>query len=310
MIDETLRKQLQECDALPSLPSVALRIIDLGRNPNASLTDVERVLTNDPAIVARVLQVANSPLYGVRQCDSLREALLLIGVDGALALALALAVMQMQDDLQRTIEADCLDLGHYWRRSLLSALAGRVLGKTLRRHDCEQLFLVGLVQDIGLLLLARIRPEIYKIALGRTQQTHQQWVSAERAVLDDDHAKVGAWLLNFWGVPEHLTGAVAHSHDLGADNMSFLPPFERCAAFSGALADLYLDSELSTTLQSLPDHMSSLLGIDPDGLEQVLLDMGEQMREIEIIFETPLLDSNERESKIKQAKVAMTLRML
>lgn len=307
MLPDELRQQLEMIEDLPSLPSIALQLIDLGRNPNTDIQAVEAALVNDPALVARVLQVANSPLYGARQCDNLREAILLLGVDSTLSLALVMVIVQLQAGLANVIAAQSLDLNHYWRRSVLSALAARVLAQTLRRRDGEQLFLTSLVQDIGVLLLARVYAELYPITEQRA--SHALWVEREQQQLAISHAEVSAWLLNKWNMPEYISGAVAHSHSDDA-LLTNLSMFDRCIVFSGVLADLYLDEQLSPELAVLPIQLDQHLAVDDELLEEVLVRMSEQMRALEVIFRVPMLSESECAAKIKQAKVAMTFRML
>lgn len=307
MISAELREKLETIEDLPTLPAIALRLIELGRNPNSSTLDVEKTLINDPALVARILQVANSPLYGARQCDNLREALLLLGVDGALSLALVMVIMQLQRGLEMGLPKDALNLSHYWRRSILSALAARVLGRILRRRDCEQLFLTALVQDIGVLLLARIQPALYQTT---DQTSHRHWEQIELSALQTGHALVSAWVLNKWDMPEYMTGAVAHSHLYDAEHLTHLGVFERCIVFSGALADIYLDDRLSSSLTELPTHLAAHLNIDVEMFEEILAQMTHNMLSMESIFQVPMLTEEECARKIKQAKVAMTFRML
>lgn len=307
MISAELRKNLETIEDLPTLPAIALRLIELGRNPNSSTLDVEKTLINDPALVARVLQVANSPLYGARQCDNLREALLLLGVDGALSLALVMVIMQLQRGLEQGLPKDALNLSHYWRRSILSALAARVLGRILHRRDIEQLFLTALVQDIGVLLLARIQPALYQTT---DQTSHRRWEQIELSALQTGHAAVSAWILNKWDMPEYMSGAVAHSHQFDTEHLMRLGVFERCIIFSGALADIYLDDRLSSSLAELPAYLAAHLNINEEMFEEILAQMTHDMHSMESIFQVPMLTEEECARKIKQAKVAMTFRML
>lgn len=307
MLSDELRRQLEAIEDLPTLPSIALQLIDLARNPNTDVQSVESALMNDPALVARVLQVANSPLYGARQCDNLREAILLQGIDATLSLSLVMVIVQLQHGLTKVIAPESLDLNYYWRRSVLGALAARVLAQVLRRRDGDQLFLAALVQDIGVLMLARIQPELYQISARRP--SHTLWAAREQQALTVSHAEISAWLLNKWDMPEYISGAVAHSHDLG-QVLADRSMFERCVVFSGMLADLYLDEWISPELKSLPLLLDQFLSIDEQLLEDVLIQMSAQMRGLETVFRIPMLSESECDAKIKQAKVAMTFRML
>ncbi|OGT19312.1 MAG: hypothetical protein A2V90_04950 [Gammaproteobacteria bacterium RBG_16_57_12] len=313
MLSEEVLEQLRECDDFPVPTSLMLRIIDLGRDPEASFDDVEDVIKTDPGMVARILQVANSPLYGVRQCDNLREALLLIGIDGSLALALAFCVQQMQKDMQRNLSDKVIDLDSYWRRSLLCALASRVIGRMLKRKDAEQLFLIGLMQDIGILALAQIRPQIYGSLPGDDAGNfHTRCCEAELAALGADHADVSAWLIEYWGLPQKFSVAAYCSHCITGTGLTQTQAeaFDLCVAFSGAIADMYLLSEFPASFRATAERMQALLGLNAAALADALSLVCAQVNQLEAIFAMPVLDEHLREQKLRQAQAALTMRML
>lgn len=96
-----LERRLGFCGNLPSLPAVALRIIELANNPDVDLDDLAQVIAMDPALVTKLFRAANSPLYGLRRkATNLRQALNLLGLQGTLTLALGFSLIASSDSLR------------------------------------------------------------------------------------------------------------------------------------------------------------------------------------------------------------------
>ncbi len=153
-----LERRLSFCGNLPSLPAVAIRIIELANNPEVHLNDVARVIAMDPALVTKLFRAANSPLYGLRrQATNLRQVLNLLGLQGTMALALGFSLMAGSPGMSAT----ALDAEQFWRRSLLAATGCRILGERLGLKNLEELFLAGLLHGIGIMALAIMMPDRY-----------------------------------------------------------------------------------------------------------------------------------------------------
>src|SRR5690606_32145114 len=112
-----------------------------------------------------------------------------------------------QDDKQ----GDSLDYPLFWRRALLNATVGRALAEELGLRNGEELFLTCLLQDIGMLALTRVIPDLYADA--QDQARHDTVIRTERERLGVDHAAVGGWLLKSWRFPDTIEQGVASSHE-------------------------------------------------------------------------------------------------
>ena len=79
-MNKDLINKLKKCSSLPSLPAVALQIVEASNDPDVSIADVAKLVKMDPATASKILMVTNSPLYGVRRrVDNLRQAMALVG---------------------------------------------------------------------------------------------------------------------------------------------------------------------------------------------------------------------------------------
>lgn len=120
---EHLLEQLRYCSNLPSLPAVALKIIDLARKTDTNLTQINHYISLDPALAAKIIRTANSPLYKSRyQASNISQATNMLGTYGVLTIALSFS---LTDSLMKHAKnkLNMNDNGSFWRRSITAALA-------------------------------------------------------------------------------------------------------------------------------------------------------------------------------------------
>ncbi len=291
----------------PSPPGVATHIIELARDPDIEMGKVARALSMDSALATKILRIANSPLYAQRRkSDNLRQALVVLGLNATLTLALSFSLVKAL----RTGRANGLDHSWYWRRALLAATAARALGDAMHQTLAEEIFLAGLLQDVGILALDQALPELYR-GCDQLQRNHGALAEHERRALQTDHAEVGAWLMRTWNLPEHLHRAIGHSHHLdpqpSADPVAV---FLRCVSLSGPVADLFLLDPADRPFAETALAAERALGLDKLSFGQVLGTVGAMIPETEAIFESDTLARQHPELILEQAREVLMLRSL
>ena len=131
----------------------------------------------------------------------------MFGWTGTLNIALSFSLVGgIQED-----KSIGLDHGLFWKRSLATAVACRTLGEVTGYSLREELFLPGLLQDIGMLAIDKAEPQVYA-DIGDRQQDHKYVCVLEKQKIGADHAAVGQWLLKSWRIPEKITRLIALSH--------------------------------------------------------------------------------------------------
>ncbi len=205
-----LTAALALCRNLPSPPGIALRIIELAQDPEADIATAADIIAIDMALSARMLRIANSPLYASRRrIENLGQALTMLGLNATISLALGFTVTQ---GLTGGGGADHDLRQRAWKRSILSALAASQLGQARGLRRLEELMLAGLLQDLGVLCLAQAESERY-LPLLREARDNTDLVAREREELGCSHADVGAWVAEQWGLPRYLVESISHSED-------------------------------------------------------------------------------------------------
>lgn len=297
--------RLRNCSDLPSPPSVAERIIQLGQDPSANLDDVVTTVKTDPALAARLLRMANSPLYArQRKIDNLRQALMLFGLNGTLTLALSFSLV---GSLRAGTGAG-LDYNLFWRRSIGVAAAAQSLGARLQLGSREELFLAGLLQDIGMLALDKALPDLYG-RLDGDQQHHERLVAYEQGAVGIDHGAAGAWLLQYWNLPETVCYAAAASH--GAEELPVpqeYRPLADCIDLATAVADVWLRDDYEQAVETAAERAERRLQIDRDKLQEMLESVKQSLLETGDLFDIDLGDAERMERILSQAKEVLLMR--
>ncbi len=298
-----LETTLLHCRSLPSPPGVAVQIIALAQDPNATLGAAAQIIGVDPALSARLLRVANSPLYATRRrIDTLTQALAMLGLNATLSLALGFSLIQGLRGHNGTAELQ----ERIWRRSVLTAMAARLLGQQANLKRAESLMLAGLLQDIGRLALLQAMPEEYS-ALCAGSEDNAALLALERERFDADHADVGAWLARRWNLPDYLVEAIATSEQDDAED-----PFLRCIQASGAIADLWLaPPEANDAARALAcARAGACTGHGEEALGEVLSLIAVSLPEISALFEVRIDQPSHLQAISDEARELLILRNL
>lgn len=202
-------------DGLVTLPDVFIRINQLVEDPDSSIADIAKVVSQDPSFTVRLLRVANSPFYGFSSTiDTVSKAVSVIGTGQIRNLALATAVARSFAGLPN----DLVSMENFWHHSLYCALVARILAKRVkaRRCDADAVFTAGLLHDIGELVIFNRLPEQAKEALLMVLDSADEFpvYQAERQAIGFDHADVGGELARQWHLPPMLEECIACHHDV------------------------------------------------------------------------------------------------
>ena len=285
-MNSLVTKRLKKCQTLPSPPWVALEILDLCREEVPDIQRIATVITQDPALASHVLRVVNSPFYGLRnEVDTISHAMMLLGANSVRTLALSFSLIQ---GLRRD-ETAAMELPNYWQRCLISAVACRALGGWLQMPNEEGLFLVGLLQDVGMLALRESYAELYTDLVTQADGSHEHLLELERAEFGFGHGEVSGWLAQEWNLPEIYQSCLRFSHELEhpeapVDLLSFI----KLAALSGMVADIWVGKDSSTAAERAKTAAVELAGMGEQEFLTVLSRIAEAQGEVGRVFKINL----------------------
>ncbi len=208
---ENLRKIVKRVDYLPTLPQVVSRMVSAMANPSTSAADIEKIISTDQAITAKMLKVVNSSFYSFpRRIGSVCEAVVMLGFNTIRNLAITCSLFHTF----KSHNWDGFDQRRFWDHSIGAAVFTRYLGsRFVPSMDGEELFVMGLLHDIGKLVLEQFCPDKFGEILGRMWKEDLSFYQAEMKVVGISHAEIGRWLCNQWNLPSGLAEAIGQHHE-------------------------------------------------------------------------------------------------
>ena len=210
--EELKTRIYSKIDELPTLPVVIPRLLRLMESGRSSAADVTKAISQDPALASRILRVSNSAYYGFsRKIAGLERAVALLGFNMVKSLALSIGVIR---GLPSGKGSQPFSREGLWVHSLAVATAMKELGAKLGRRDADgYLFIIGLLHDIGKVVLDQFFNELFRRALEEAGGPDGvELYVAERRVIGFDHGEVGGMLLTRWNFPGEIVAPISAHH--------------------------------------------------------------------------------------------------
>jgi HD-like signal output (HDOD) protein len=208
-----MERIVEETNTVYSLPLFYEHLNETINHPRSSIDDISRVITEDQGLTARLLRLANSPMFGCyAKVDSISKAVTIIGTQQLRDLALAASVM----GVFKGIPEDLMSMTSFWRHSIACGIIARSLAVYRRESNVERLFVAGMLHDVGQVVLIAARPDISRALLETQRDTGRLYLNLERDQLGFDHAELGGALLKKWKIPASIGEPVACHHNPGS----------------------------------------------------------------------------------------------
>jgi diguanylate cyclase (GGDEF)-like protein len=304
LFEKELPSILTRADNLPSLPAVALEVLRISQDEDASLDDLANCLARDPALAAKLLKLANSSLFGGgKAVTTLQRATMLLGMKTVKLMALSFS---LAGSLPKQGKQGSFDYGAYWQRSLVCAIAARSVASLIKSPRCDEAFLCGLFSHFGKLVLMRCLPEEYESVLAETGGWPS--VAEESARLGFSSTDVCGTLLKSWELPPLIYVTVGTwAHPEAADALE--DPHERQLAQLLRLAHLaegvLCDADKGATLAKLHEEMQRLHGISGSEVNALLVGLESGINEAAELLAIQLPRGTSHQDILDQARMQM-----
>lgn len=209
---EHLKRISQSLLNLPTLPTLAARLLDLVDNPTTNAVNLAQFISQDQVITARLLKICNSSYYGLgREVTSVHQAVVLLGFDMVREVSLGVSVINA---FKSAKSLDGFDISSFWDHSAAVGLVARKIAKGyVPLHNSDALT-AGLLHDIGKVVLIQYLPEEFSQAIILAKQQSKSLETVEREIFGTDHGQIGAWLAERWKLPKSLQDVMAFHHAL------------------------------------------------------------------------------------------------
>ncbi len=209
-----LNRIIGKIEDLPTLPRTVLKITELVNNPKSSAKDLARIITDDQVLTARLLKLVNSSFYGFPQrISTVTGAIVLLGFDAIRNLLLTTSVF---DVFSNNKKSSRFNQEKFWDHSLGCAVGAKVIGNAMRHDRIEELFVSGLLHDIGKIVEMMFLPKQFSKITDYVNDNNILMRTAEEALLGYTHAEIGKLLGERWNLPPKLISIIAHHHQPSA----------------------------------------------------------------------------------------------
>lgn len=202
-------KRIWSSSQLPTLPGVAVRLLELTKDPETELRQVIEVISADPAISAKIMKAANSSFFGLTsEVRTIERAVPLLGTTVSTSMALSFSLAD--DAMTRGPVAE--HYLSYWRQSIVQACAGELLAHRFNRALGGEFFLCGLLLDLGRLAMLKTIARQYVPVLEAWKGSLTPLIDCETESLGFSHVEIGTKLMENWKLPKLMVQAVQLHH--------------------------------------------------------------------------------------------------
>ncbi len=308
-IEEILNDEVR----LPSLPSIAMRILNAVKTDEASLGELAKIVSSDPALAARVLKISNSSFYALPQkVDNIQKALTILGTETLKNIALSFVIVRCM----LTNDGGGFNFDFFWKRAVTAAVASDLISKAIDQKS-DDIFITALLQDIGIVILYLCMSEEYLKVLDEKRASGTSIVAVERKIFNFDHQEVGTRILQKWELPESIYLPIQYHHNNTsvpencrekaqilwlADRMSSAYHGARCVDkindINNTLSQVYgfNDADISRTIDAVANKSVEILSyfeIDAGDMKpysELLLEANEELGKLNISYDQLILE--------------------
>ncbi len=199
---------------LPTLPIIASKLLTLTAQEDTTLTDIANLISQDIALSAKVLRVANSAFYSFpQQIASINQAVSILGINAVRSLVLSFSFLSMGGKKSKSL----FDFERFWERSMIEAAASKLILDQVANANTEEAFTCGLLQNIGQLIFAATLGDEYNQVLQEKQEREKTKIDTDEELLEKEfigisHSTVGYEVTHIWGLPESLRLPIKYHH--------------------------------------------------------------------------------------------------
>ena len=300
-MNDQLVQRIRQCSSLPSLPAIAVQVLELTQKPEADLAEIARVISKDPALSGKILRTVNSSFCGrSQQVSTISHALVILGLQSVKTLVLGFSLVS---NLTRTRSKGFRHVT-YWKRSIAAATAAKTIAARVNLVQQEEAFLAALLMDIGMLVLDQVASEQYG-QVHASVRVHDDLTAAETRALQTTHAEVGGFVTEQWKLPPLLTVPVTHHHSAEQVADPQLRKLTELIHLSGRCADVFVDDGDDAARAIADVRKLCRARYDMNDADALLDEIGGRIKEVATLFEVNIGSSRSFADILKRANEAL-----
>ena len=201
-------QMVAQIDDLPTIPVVAMQVLQLLDNPDVEVEEVVDLMMSDPVMTARILKLINSPVFKpTHEITSLKRALVYMGLRHVREIALTTSLIQVFEE-----DSGALGGNTFWEHSFGVGMVSKIIAKKVGYKDQEKAYIAGIIHDLGEIILSNYLREQFSRVLDSIRNRSANLVSAEIELLGTSHCEVGLCMARKWNFPDAYCEVIALHH--------------------------------------------------------------------------------------------------
>jgi HD-like signal output (HDOD) protein len=298
---EIIEDLIKEKYELPTLPGIALKILEAVKKEEPSLKELGDILCADPPLSAKVLRMANSSSYGLTgRTTSVPQAINLLGPNIVKSLALSFSLVKNFQNRNK----NHFHYTGFWKRSLTVAITSRKITQEVLPPLTEDAFFLGLLHDIGILFLLQCLAKPYSLVLKEKERTGCSYEEAENQILGLNHMEIGGYLVKTWGLPETFHAPISYHHypDKSEMEKPEITTLTRVLHLSSLFADFFTYPDKRSSLGPLERYSKEYGLFDNFHVDEAIKQIQRQTTKVFPMFEMKIEAEKHYEEIIESAR--------
>jgi diguanylate cyclase (GGDEF)-like protein len=303
--ERSLESFIGGIENLPTLPGIAIRILEAVQKEEPDIDEISDVISTDPPLSAKVLRLVNSSFYNLpTKITSVLHSIKMLGVGTVKNIALGFSLVNSF----QAKKSNGFDYTCFWKNSLVGAVSAKLLTEKLNSELLDSAFFMGLLQNIGTLTLGHCLPAQYNLVLSEMEKASSECQDAEEYILGYSHQEIGEYLMKSWGLPEILYMPVGYHHNPEnlASTQSSILVLTKILHLSSLFIELFDDKSRGLNLWLINKNVDAYgFGACVD-VDQIAEDIDQQARQVFPIFEISLENDAEYTQIFQAAKAELS----
>ncbi len=306
MQKEDILSIVLESEELPTLPTVASKLITLTSREDATLSDIADLISQDISISAKILKVSNSAFYSFpQQIGSIHQAVSILGTNAVRSLVLSFSFLS----IKAGNKSGQFNFEEFWQRSLSRAVSAKLILENVKNADTEQIFISSLLQNLGELIFARTFPEKYDQVLAKIEEEQLEISAVEESIIGANHCYIGFEVAKNWGFPEVLLHPILHHHapDEYTGKDVKIKQTVNAVYLSDVLSHILYSDKPEEYHKQFRKDARKLLKLTPENIESILNDIHNQVEMAGKYFGLKMQHTRSIQEILQEANIRLSL---
>jgi len=303
--EEILKKVINSTE-LPTLPNVASKLITMTAREDTTLADIAALVSQDVSLSAKILKVANSAFYSFpQQIGSIKQAVSILGTNAVRSLVLSFSFLTMKRGKLKTT----FNFERFWERSLASGVASKLILEKVKDADTEEIFICGLLQNLGELIFARTLPDTYDEVVRIVEEQKKDPTVVELELIGAQHADIGYHVAKHWGFPKMLLLPILYHHAPEAytgDNKKLRQTIE-AVYLSDLLTNILFADNPEEYHKRFREGAKKLLQLSNEDIDAILSDLHLQVEHAGDYFDLKIKNTKSVQEILQEANIRLSL---